>query len=224
MNFEETHAAFIQTHIQSRSGERRGRLERGHREAEQLFCRNIWWPLRGHFEQLHPEFEVMDWRGRSYFCDFVFLTPHEKLIIEVKGYGTHVRDMDRLKYCNELNRETFLTAIGYQMISFAYDDVAQRPELCIMLLRMVLSRYQPIGTPTHLTSVMEREVIRLAYLLARPLRPIDVENHLSINHRTVVRTLHTLCKKELLCSITGAQNKHVVRYELQTKALGLCQL
>ncbi|MNY46886.1 hypothetical protein D3C86_1821090 [compost metagenome] len=63
-----------------------------------------------------------------------------KLIIEIKGFGPHVRDMDRQKYCNELNRETFLTAMGYQVISFSYDDVAHRPELCITLLRMLISR------------------------------------------------------------------------------------
>ena len=50
MNFETTHVAFIQHHLLKRKGERRGRLERGHREAEQLFCRNVWWPLRLNFD------------------------------------------------------------------------------------------------------------------------------------------------------------------------------
>jgi len=195
MNFEEKHEAFIQYHLNRRHGERKGRLERGHREAEILFCRNVWWPLRGNFDDLHPEFEVLDWRGLSYFCDFAWLTRSVKLIIEIKGFGPHVRDMDRQKYCNELNRETFLTAMGYQVISLAYDDVAQRPELCITLLRMVLSRYQPESSPIDLKSIAEREIIRLACKLVRPLRPIDVEAHLGINHRTAVRMLQSLCAK-----------------------------
>lgn len=58
MDFEEAHTAYIQQHLQRRKGERRGRLERGHQEAEKLFCRNIWWPLRENFDNLHPEFEV----------------------------------------------------------------------------------------------------------------------------------------------------------------------
>lgn len=65
--------------------------------------------------------------------------------------------MDTQKYCNELNRETFLTAIGFQVISFAYDDVAHRPELCMTLLRMVFSRYQPESSPVDLKNVAERE-------------------------------------------------------------------
>ncbi|MNN28077.1 hypothetical protein D3C81_1416350 [compost metagenome] len=175
MNFEDAHAAFIQHHLMKRTGERRGRLERGHREAEKLFCQNVWWSLRGNFDNLHPEFEVLDWRGLSYFCDFVWLTQPIKLVIEIKGFGPHVRDMDRQKYCNELNRETFLSAMGYQVISFAYDDVAHRPEICITLLRMLFSRYQSSSSPISLVSLIEREIIRLAYTLSRPLRPIDVQ-------------------------------------------------
>ncbi|SDN59858.1 hypothetical protein SAMN04487897_103290 [Paenibacillus sp. yr247] len=81
---------YIHYHLKRRTGERRGRLERGHRHGESLFLSNVWWPLWGSFEALHPEYEVLDWRGR-------------------------------------LNRETFLHAMGYHVISFAYDDVNQRP-------------------------------------------------------------------------------------------------
>jgi hypothetical protein len=221
MTFEKSHSYFIQNHLQRRTGERRGRLERGHREAERLFCRNIWWPLLGNFDDLHPEFEVLDWRGLSYFCDFVWMTRAVKLIVEIKGFGSHVRDMDRQKYCNELNRETFLSAMGFQIISFAYDDVAHRPELCITLLRMLLSRYQSQSSPASSSSVSEREIIRLACRLARPLRPIDVETHLGINHRTSVRTLQSLCTKGWFSAVTGAAGKNVVRYELQRSAVQL---
>lgn len=219
MNFEAAHAAYMEHHLQSRTGERKGRLERGHREAEKLFCSNVWWPLRGDFTGLHPEYEVLDWRGFSYFCDFVFLTEHIKLVIEIKGFGVHVRDMDRQKYCYELNRETFLTALGFHVISFAYDDVAHRPDLCITLLRMVLSRFHPETSPVSIRTVAERETLRLACLLARPVRPIDVETHLSVNHRTAVRILHSLCLEGLLSPVTGAEGKYVVRYELQPNAL-----
>ena len=221
MDFEEAHAAFIQHHLQRRLGERRGRLDRGHREAEKLFCRNVWWPLRGHFADIHPEYEVLDWRGHSYYCDFVWLTPFVKLVIEIKGFGPHVQDMDRQKYCNELNRETFLAAMGFQVISFSYDDVAHRPELCLTLLRMVISRYQPELSPISLDRMMEREILRLACLLARPLRPVDIKTHLCVNHRTAVRTLQTLCEKKVFFPVTGVDGKHIVRYELQKGALSL---
>lgn len=103
--------------------------------------------------------------------------------------------MDRLKYCNELNRETFLQSIGFRVISFAYDDVEQRPELCITLLRMVLSTYQSGQPPVSRALLAEKEIIRLAITLARPLRPKDVEQHFEVDHKTAVHMLSKLRTK-----------------------------
>ncbi|SFB49921.1 Protein of unknown function [Cohnella sp. OV330] len=221
MNFDQAHAEFIQSHLARRSGERRGRLERGHREAERLFCQNVWWKLRGSFDGLHPEYEVTDWRGLAYFCDFVWIHPAVKLIIEIKRFGPHVRDMDRKKYSNELNRETFLTAMGYRVISFSYDDVAERPELCITLLRMLIGGFYTHESPVNLTGLAERETLRLACRLSRALRPIDVAEHLQVNHRTAVRTLQTLCSKGLFAIASNPDSKYVRKYEAQPAAFKL---
>jgi hypothetical protein len=214
LTFEEAYASFIRHHLTSRTGERRGRLERGHRHAESLFLRNVWWPLRGNFQDLHPEYEVLDWRGRSYFADLAWLPGFVKLLFEIKGFNSHVRDMDRQKYCNELNRETFLYAMGYHVISFAYDDVEQHPELCITLLRMVLSRYQPGQSPVSRTLLAEKEIIRLAIQLAQPIRPKDVERHFEIDHKTAVLMLQRLCKKGWLLPAYRGNGERIVRYEL----------
>lgn len=213
MGFEQAHEAFIAQHLAARSGERRGRLERGHREAEKLFCKNIWWKLHGHFDGLHPEYEVRDWRGLSYFCDFVWIGPAVKLVIEIKGFGPHVRDMDRQKYCNELNRETFLTAMGYQVVSFAYDDVAARPELCVTLLRLLLARFQTQASPLSTDKLLEREIIRMAATYPSPLRPVDIVQHLRIGHRTALRALNALCEAGLFTEVRGPTESRVVRYE-----------
>jgi hypothetical protein len=210
---------FIQYHLKNRTGERRGRLERGHHHGERLFMNNVWWPLQGNFDFLHPEYEVLDWRGRSYFADFVWLPGYVKLLVEINGFASHVRDMDRHKYCSELNRETFLHAMGYHVISFAYDDVEQRPELCITLLRMVLSRYQHGKTPISRAQLAEKEIIRLAIGLAQPIRPKDIEEHCTINHRTAVMMLQKLCAKGWLLPCLGGNGKRVVRYELARDVL-----
>jgi hypothetical protein len=56
--------------------------------------------------------------------------------------------------------------MGYRVVSFAYDDVEQRPELCITLLRMVMSRYQPDQSPVSRALLAEREIVRLTIQLA----------------------------------------------------------
>lgn len=212
--FEEAYDSYIRQHLELRTGERRGRLERGHRHAESLFLQNVWWPLQGSFDYLHPEYEVMDWRGRSYFADLAWLPGYVKLLFEIKGFASHVRDMDRLKYCNELNRETFMYAMGYHVISFAYDDVEQRPELCITLLRMVLSRHQPQPAPVSRALFAEKEIVRLAVQLAEPIRPKDLEQHFEIDHRTAVLMLKKLCEKGWLLPVNRENGQRVTRYEL----------
>ncbi len=180
MAYDEAHRSFIQYHIDNRKGERRGRLERGHGHAEALFLRNVWWPLRGDFQHLHPEYEVIDWRGRSYFADFAWLPGMVKLIFEIKGFASHVRDMDRQKYCNELNRETFLFAMGYRVISFAYDDVENHPELCITLLTYGDEQIS-VRTVADIPCTACRERNYTASDSAsQPIRPKDVERHLEI--------------------------------------------
>lgn len=215
MSFEESHSAFIQSHLSSRKGERRGRLKRGHQHGEILFLRNVWWPMKRNFEHLHPEYEVLDWRGRPYFADFAWLpSDYLKILIEIKSYGSHVRDLDRQGYCRELNRDTFLHGMGYTVLSFAYDDVEQRPELCIQLLKLVLSRYQSNLPPLSRAVFAEKEIIRLSATLAGSLRPKDVEQHFEIDHKTAVLMLNKLCEKGWLTQVYGGGGKRVVRYEL----------
>jgi len=219
MNFATKHQAFIDEHVARRTGERKGRLLRGHNHAEKLFLRNVWWPMHRNFEHLHPEYEVTDWRNRSYFADFAWINHAIKIIIEIKGYGPHVSDMDRKKYSNELNRETFLLAMGFHVISFTYDDVHSDPDQCIMMLRMVFSRFIPHSTPVSSAVLAEKEIIRLAILHAEPIRPIDIQRHLNVAHNTAVNMIRKLCHKGWFEPIHGPNKKRVVCYRLNVDQL-----
>lgn len=218
MDFEQSHAAWIKHHLDRRSGERKGRLERGHQHGERLFAQKVWWEIFGHFEHLHPEYELTDWRGRSYFADFAWITRFVRLIIEIKGFAAHVRDMDRQRFSNELNRETFLHGLGYRVISFAYDDLEQRPDVCITLLRMVMSQFQPHESPVSKSIFAEKEVIRLAMQRAEPLRPIDVAEHFEVNAKTAIAILRRLTDKGWMSPARRGSGERIVRYELNKRA------
>jgi len=205
--------------LASRKGERRSRLERGHHHGEALFARNVWWEVFGNFDDLHPEFEVPDWRGRSYFADFAWITRFIRLIIEVKGFASHVRDMDRQRFCGELNRETFLFGMGFDVISFAYDDVEQRPEVCVALLRMVVSRYRSHQPPVTRALMAEKEILRLAVQSVEPIRPKDVADHFEIDVKTAVSMLRKLCEKGWFRPCPRGNGERVVRYEWVRGAL-----
>jgi len=220
-SYEQAKEAWLANHLSRRSGERKGRLERGHAHAESLFLKNVWWAIRGAFDDLHPEYEVLDWRGRSYFADYAWLPGGGavKLIIEIKGFAAHVRDMDRQKYCNELNRETFLQAMGYVLISFAYDDVERRPEVCMQLLRMVLSRFEPNRAPVQRGLMAEKEIIRLAIQRCGSVRPKDVQEQFEVNAKTAAQMLKKLQRSGWLLPVRGAGGVRTIRYELAREAL-----
>ncbi|WP_239615898.1 hypothetical protein [Cohnella mopanensis] len=221
MDFEQAHERFIQSHLDNRTGERRGRLERGHQHAEKLFLQKIWWPLKGNFEYLHPEYEILDWRGKSYFGDFTYMPPFApKLLLEVKGFNSHVKEMDRQGFGNECKRELFLSGLGYHVVSIAYDDVHQQPELIIAMMRMLLSRYDATPMIGDQLSFAEREVIRLAIILSYKLRPIDVTKELRMNYRRAVSLLKKLSNQGWFVPKFGSTGRRVVLYELVRSPFG----
>ncbi|WP_019911509.1 hypothetical protein [Paenibacillus sp. HW567] len=210
MGFEEAHSIFIEHHTGERTGERRGRLLREHNYAEKLFLQNVWWPLFESLEHLHPEYEVLDWNRKSQFLDFAFLPASGgRFGIECDGFQSHIKDMDREKFSYALNRDTFLTGMGWRMLHFSFDDIQQRPEVCRMLLQLALAPYLARKTAVKDILSEEKEVLRLAWRQGRPLRPKDVCDHFQINFRTARRLLQSLSDKGFLHPIAGGRG---VRY------------
>lgn len=221
MDFETAHMAFIEHHAALRSGERKGRLIRGHLYAEKLFLQNVWYPLFGHLDYLHPEYEIYDWNRKSQFIDFAYVTPFGHFGIECDGFQSHVKDMDREKFSYSLNRETFLTAMGWKMMHFSFDDIQNRPEVCRMLLQMVIGPYMIRNGTANSAAisayVMEKEVLRLAWRLNRWIRPKDVIDHLDVDFRTARKWLRSLVEKGCLSPIV--RGKDIRYYELKEGSL-----
>ncbi|MGM1047868.1 MAG: hypothetical protein ACQEXX_17235 [Bacillota bacterium] len=213
MNFEQAHQEFIDRHLASRAGERRGRLLRGHNYAEKLLLQNVWWPMFGNLDHLHPEYEIYDWNRKSQFLDFAFMPPFGRFGIECDGFQSHVKDMDRERFSYALNRDTFLTGMGWKMIHFSFDDVQNRPEVCRMLLQLVISPYLLRNKTVSSISPVERDVLRLAWSMGKPLRPKDVIDRYQVNFRTARKWLQALVEKGLLRSIV--QGKYTCYYEVR---------
>ena len=220
MEFEMAYAAFMQSHVKRQSGERRGRLESRDFHGEKTFLKNIWWPFKGNFDDLHPEYEIADWRGRPYFADFAWKSPWGfTILFEIKGYGKHIRDMNRSGFSNELNRELFLQSIGYRVVCLAYDDVADRPDLCLTLLRLYFSQFHVANTPLKPSLLGEKEILKFALRQTRAIRPIDVTRHLQVDYRTAKRILAQLVAKGWLTPITTGRRERILRYEPAKNAL-----
>jgi hypothetical protein len=216
MDFEQAHARFMEHHTARRSGERKGRLLRGHQHAERLLLRNVWWPLFGSLEHLHPEYEIYDWNRKSQFLDFAFLPPYVKIGLECDGFQTHIKDMDREGHSYSLNRDTFMKGMGWTMVHFSYEDVKKRPEICRMLLQLVISPYMLRSPESGAFSDSVRDVLRLAWSLGRPIRPKDVIDAQGCNFRTARVRLQVLVARGLLRPVV--QGGKVRSYELVEQA------
>lgn len=217
MDFRQAHEAFIKHHLTGRSGERKGRLVRGHQFVEMLFLQNVWWPLFGSLDHLHPEYEVFDWNRKSQFLDFAYLPLYGRFGIECDGFQSHVKDMDREKFNYALNRDTFLTGMGWKMLHFSFDDIQKRPDTCRMLLQMVIGPYLLRNHQIRPAGLIEKEVIRLAWNLGRPVRPKDVIDHLDVDFRTARKWLRSLVDKGWLNPVEKGGD--IRYYELQHTAL-----
>ncbi|MBB6670597.1 hypothetical protein H7C19_07830 [Cohnella nanjingensis] len=68
--------------------------------------------------------------------------------------------------------------------------------------------------PVDRVVLAEKETVKLAFFLARPIRPIDVVEHFGMNHRTAVKILESLCAKGYLRRIPHGKGDRHVQYEL----------
>ncbi|MDQ0192057.1 hypothetical protein [Paenibacillus wynnii] len=213
MGFTEEHSRWLKYHMNRRTGERKSRLERGHGHGERMFLEQVWWMMFGHLNDLHPEYEVADWRGRPYFIDFVWKPGQVKFAIEVKGYGPHVQNMDRTRYRQELNRETFLQIAGFRVVAVPYDDLEANPELTISLLRSLLTPCLVMNADGEKFARLEREIMLVAIRSDGFIRPTDLVHELDVNYRTVMRYVKSLCEKGKLKPIIAGEGSKICRYE-----------
>ncbi len=171
----------------------------------------MWWPLFGNLDHLHPEYEVYDWNRKSQFLDFAFLPPYGKFGLECDGYQSHVKDMDREKFSYSLNRDTFLACMGWRIIHFSFDDVQKRPEVCRMLLQMVIGPTLIRNASGSSTSPLEREVLRMAWCTGKGIRPKDIMIQYHVNFRTARKWLQGMADKGMLRPVL--KNTYICYYE-----------
>jgi len=210
-SFIQQHAAWLESHLRKRKGERKDRLKRGHAHAEKLFLKTIWWHLLGHFDGLHPEYEVVDWRGMKFFVDFMWCIGNIKIAFEIKGYGPHVEQADRRSYRRELNRELFLQGLGIQVVSIPYDELEENPDLIRSLIKMIIAPYS--SKDQNQFNRVEQDLLKLVVRLGRNIRPVNAVRELGINHRTAVKYLKRLTDQGKFRAIISERSGKVVRYE-----------
>jgi hypothetical protein len=140
MNFQIQFEKWLAAHIAARTGERLRRLMDGHAHAEKMFLEKIWWKAVGHFEYLHPEYEVYDFRDGVRYLDYAYLRPPYKIDVEVDGFSSHSRDINRRTFADNLMRQNHLVLDGWIILRFSYDDIKDRPKQCQQIIQQLLGK------------------------------------------------------------------------------------
>jgi len=181
--FEQEHRKWLDSHLKCRTGERKRRLQVGHAHAEIEMLKKVWLPAFGHFQHLHPEYEVRDFLEGRRFLDFAYIRPPIRIAIEVDGYGPHQRDISRRQFCDDRIRQMHLTNDGWIVIRIGYDDLIERPKVWQQLLLQFIGRIFGSGIELPELYSHEREIVRLALRMGRPLKLPDVQRYLGCGYR-----------------------------------------
>jgi len=211
VSFQIEHDHWVQMHMDKRRGERLDALRRGHGFGNRLFVEKVWWPLVGHFDHLHPEYEVRDWRGRSYFVDFAWIARNIKIFIEIMDYGSH--GTDRTKYRLDLNRMLYLQSQSHFVIAVALDELKENPEFILGMMRNILSPYLHMTSdqPARFSRV-EREIMRYAARNDRIIKPSKAAQELELHKQTVIKYCRILVDKGKLRPVSS-RNGRICLYE-----------
>lgn len=217
MGFKEEYQAFMNAHLQARSGERLRRLQEGHNQAEMLFLKEVWWPSFNHFRYLHPEYEVSDFKDGTRYLDFAYIRPAIRICLEIDGYGPHLRNISRWQFSDNLERQNQLVIDGWTVIRFSYDQVKENPRRCQQIIQQVIGRW--LGDELDQTSLSfrEKEVLRLAIRKGEEIFPIEVKKYLKLSDKTVKIVLSQLVDKKMLIPASGIKRIRSYRLGDQVK-------
>jgi hypothetical protein len=190
-------------HLRKRSDEQLRRLKEGHGHAEKLFLQHVWWPAIGHFEHLHPEFEVFDFKDGTRYLDFAYIRSPFQVCFEIDGYGPHARDASRRQFADNLLRQNHLIIDGWKVIRFAYDDIQEKPRRFQQMLQQLMGRwFGDEQVPVKLTW-KQKEIVRIAIHKNVPITPLEVCRRLGISDRYARELLRQLVEANVLLPASG---------------------
>mgnify|MGYP002404263232 CR=1 FL=1 len=216
MNFEQAYDKWMRQHLASRTGERLRRLQEGHAFGEKLFLTNAWYPAVGHFDDLHPEYEVFDYRDGSRFLDHAFIRPPHKINWETDPYGTHLKNISRRDYDDGLDRQNTLVLDGWKIFRFSIDQLKDQPRKCQQFVQQVMGRLYGGNIERPAVSLKQREIVRMAAYRKEPITARDVCQLLQVGVKHARQLLKELVHLGMLVPASGKER--ITAYLLGPKA------
>ncbi|SFA71161.1 hypothetical protein SAMN05216312_10164 [Cohnella sp. OV330] len=212
--FERAYDEMMEKAIKASAGERKRRLLLD-RFNEKLLAQHVWWEVRGDLAGLIPEMEIADLKDGTRFSDYGFLHPIRRprgLLMEADAFGTHLRDVSRWKYADNLERQNHLLIDGWHLLRFSRDDMLEKPRRCQQTLLAALSSWGFIAPKDRpRLNVYERAILHYARERAGSVRIGELSNDIDVSHRTIKETLLQLEKRGLV-ELKWSQGSKLMRF------------
>ena len=203
MTFTKEYRAFVESHLTRRSGPSRQRLAEGLGHAETMFLEKVWWPMFHQFENLHPEYEVRDYREGYRYIDFAYIEPYFRVAMEIDGIGPHWKNINKWQFTEHNFRQNSLAIDGWYILRFTYDAIDDHPIICQQTIQQLLGRWQSSNISLGDLTVEEREVARSALRATSPITPAEVALLLNTSPKTARWVLHRMVQKRWLVPSSG---------------------
>lgn len=203
--FDQLYELWIHTNMLNEKNPRRLEiLNKGLGHGTVEFLRSVWFPAIGHFNDLHPEWEVRDFSNGYRYLDLAYMPGDARGGIEIQGYGPHARDLDVRRFKDLCRRHCLLALDGWTFLPIAYPSIVEEPKQCQQLILSFVGRFVATDVPASL-SWLEAEAVRFARRLLRPITPLELANHLRVSDRHTRRLLHKLVELRILDIASGEQ-------------------
>ncbi len=214
VEFETEYERFLEKQRRSATGRRLEMLQRD-MTGEKKLLKEVIWPVLRSFEGILLEYELISTTGVKIYVD-VFYLPLG-IIFEVEGFVVHAEKITRERFTFERMRVRTMVMYGYKFVPFSWDELDKQPEVCRRAVYELIGRFSsPVGLAHKELSMPEREVLRYALVLNRPLRPSDASYCLQLGPEATRLVLRKLMNKKLLKSLGGSKQRHH-QYTLEEK-------
>lgn len=217
MKFKEAYTKFMKKQLKHAKGLRLNQLKKDLGEATRLCLEKVWWPAFGHFENLHLEFEVRDFKDGRRFLDLAFIKPFVRICIEIDGFGPHWQNMSQEKFADDRIRQNHLVIDGWIVIRFAYLDIVNHPRRCQQILQQLIGQISEKEIRLSKFNKREQLIINRSKLQQGVIKLRDVMNEIEISDKTAKKILSSLVLKKALIPLNSGNMKRIHSYQLAEK-------
>lgn len=215
IQFEQAWAAFLEKERKAAKGRRLERLMTDLVGEKKMF-ETVLWPVFRSFDGFSLEYEMKSTSGVSIFVDALY---HPlRLAFESEGFVPHAETITRDRFAFERMRIRTLALYGYKYVPFSWDELDRQAESCRRYLYEYLGRYTGSDDPSlQELTVYEREVLRYALRVNRPIQLRDVLSCLGVKKDTGRHVLKRLMTKQIIRP-SGHGRQKIRAYVLDDRA------